>query len=226
MHPSLHLLTQSLFDHRAAAQLSPGQWDLVIRLARRADVLGRMASTIGRHGAMAKLPVEVTRHLRSSMLLADRQHEEIRHEVRRLQGLFAPMQLPLILLKGAAYVIGELDAGHGRMVSDIDILVPRDRLADAESALMRAGWVSTKSDAYDQHYYRTWMHELPPLRHMRRGTVLDVHHALVPLTGSLASGSDAILAAAVPVPGWANVRTLAPADMVLHSAAHLFTEGE
>ena len=51
----------------------------------------------------------------------------------------------------------------------------------AEAALMLDGWASGHRSAYDQRYYRTWMHELPPMQHIQRGTVLDVHHAIAPL---------------------------------------------
>ena len=112
------------------------------------------------------------------------------------------------------------------MVSDVDILVPRHRLADVESALMLGGWVSMNRDAYDQRYYRTWMHELPPLKHMKRGTVLDVHHAIMPLTARLKPDSDLLLRSARALVGDARIQVLCPPDMVLHSAAHLFHEGD
>ena len=41
---------------------------------------------------------------------------------------------------------------------------------------------TTHHSAYDQRYYREWMHELPPLLHVRRQTALDVHHAIAPET--------------------------------------------
>jgi hypothetical protein len=112
------------------------------------------------------------------------------------------------------------------MVSDVDILVPRQRLADVESALMMGGWVSMNRDAYDQRYYRTWMHELPPLKHMKRGTVLDVHHAIMPLTARLRPDPDRLLQAALPLSMEPPIQVLCPPDMVLHSAAHLFHEGD
>ena len=112
------------------------------------------------------------------------------------------------------------------MVSDVDILVPRERLADVETALMMAGWVHADHDAYNQHYYRTWMHELPPMRHLHRGTVLDVHHALVPGTARARPSTQRLLQAAKALPGQAGVCVLAPVDMVLHSAAHLFHESD
>jgi hypothetical protein len=134
--------------------------------------------------------------------------------------------LPVVVLKGAAYVLQGSQAAVGRMVSDVDILVPHERMADVESALMMAGWLSTNRDAYDQRYYRQWMHEIPPLRHMGRGTVLDVHHTILPLTARFKPDARLLLAAAEPVQADGSVRALSPADQVLHSAAHLFHEGE
>jgi hypothetical protein len=226
MHPALRPVLQLLREPSSACGLSLAQWDLVVRVGRRADLLARMAERLAGAGLDTAVPAPVWRHFDAARRLSLRQHDELRHEVRRLQPLFGRIGLPLVLLKGSAYVLGGLQAGQGRMVSDIDILVPRARLGEAESVLMINGWVSTKPDAYDQHYYRTWMHELPPMRHLRRGTVLDVHHALVPLSGALPPQMDAILAAARPLPGWPGVCALGPADLVLHSAAHLYTEGE
>jgi hypothetical protein len=34
---------------------------------------------------------------------------------------------------------------------------------------MLAGWAATHHDAYDQRYYRQWMHELPPMQPYARG---------------------------------------------------------
>ena len=131
-----------------------------------------------------------------------------------------------VLLKGGAYALAGLHASLGRMVSDVDILVPRERLADVETALMMAGWVQTNHDDYDQYYYRTWMHELPPLRHMRRGAILDVHHAIVPLTARAKPRTQRLLQAAQALSGQPGVYVLSQPDMVLHSAAHLFHESE
>jgi hypothetical protein len=66
------------------------------------------------------------------------------------------------------------------------------------------------------------MHELPPLQHNTRGTVLDVHHAILPVTARLKPDSAKLLAASRPVGGEDRLRVLCPADMVLHSATHLF----
>lgn len=219
-------LLQALRQPASLPGLSPQEWDLLIRQGRRADLLARIGEGAVAQGVWEALPLAPRRHLTGAMKLAQRQHRELRHEVRAIARALAPVGVPVVLLKGAAYVSAGRRAAHGRLVSDVDILVPRDRLGDVESALMMAGWIHTNRDDYDQHYYRTWMHELPPLMHMKRGAVLDIHHAILPLTARLKPDSARLLADAEAVEGEPGIRVLSPPDMVLHSAAHLFHEGE
>jgi hypothetical protein len=70
------------------------------------------------------------------------------------------------------------------------------------------------------------MHELPPLKHARRGTVLDVHHRILPETARLQPDPAVMFAAIQPVAGYSNIFVLSDEDMLLHSATHLFHEGE
>jgi len=105
-------------------------------------------------------------------------------------------------------------------------LVPRAALAQVEAALMLHGWATTHHHAYDQRYYRRWMHEIPPMQHIQRGTVLDVHHAIVPSTARLKPDAAKLLAASQPIDGDPRLRVLAPTDIVLHSAVHLFSNEE
>jgi Uncharacterised nucleotidyltransferase len=152
-------------------------------------------------------------------------HRAVRWEVDRIQHALAPTRVPIVLLKGAAYVLGELAAARGGVFSDVDILVPERALAGVEAALVGHGWKPVKLDPYVQRRYRNWMHQLPPLRHRHRGTIVDVHHAILPKTGRLRPDSDALLQAVQPLPG-TRCAVLAPTDMLLHSAAHLFKHGE
>src|SRR5690606_2651387 len=94
------------------------------------------------------------------------------------------------------------------------------------AALMLRGWATTHHNAYDQRYYREWMHELPPMQHVTRQSVLDVHHAILPITARLRSDPAKLLQAAQPVARDPVLKVLAPTDMVLHSATHLFLNEE
>jgi hypothetical protein len=224
--PPMTLLFQALREPQSLPLLSPGDWDLLIRQARSADLLACIGELAERAGVWQDLLPAARDHLASALQLARRQHAEVGREVRHIAQALAPLGAPVVLLKGAAYVVQGSSASLGRMVSDVDILVPRECMADVESALMMAGWVSTNRDAYDQRYYRQWMHEIPPLRHINRGTVLDVHHGILPLTARFKPDAALLLAAAEPLPGDGTLRVLSRTDQILHSATHLFHEGE
>jgi hypothetical protein len=136
----------------------------------------------------------------------------------------APLGVPVVLLKGTAYVAAGLEAGRGRSIGDLDILVPRDSLAEVERALLAAGWEWVKEDSYDDQYYRRWMHELPPLIHRERDRMIDVHHTILPLTARPKPDMAAMLEARVPLED--GLFTLSPEDMIVHAAAHLFADGD
>ena len=223
---SCSVLLGAIHNADSLLGLTPTDWDLLIRQGRRADLLARVGENARLQGVWDVLPEPPRRHLESAMKLADRQHVELHYEVQAISRALQPVGEPAVLLKGAAYTLAGLAAARGRMVSDVDILVPRHRLTEVESALMMAGWVQTNRDAYDQQYYRKWMHELPPLRHVKRGSVLDVHHAILPQTARLKPDSALLLVDTVAAGDDEQVRVLSKPDMVLHSAAHLFHEGE
>ncbi|HKZ08191.1 MAG TPA: nucleotidyltransferase family protein [Methylomirabilota bacterium] len=205
--------------------LAPAEWDVVLRQARHASLLARLEALAESAGLLATLPSRVRARLESARANVDQQHRLIRWEVTRIRRALRDLDVPLVLLKGAAYLHAELPAARGRQFNDVDILVPVERLRDVEAALLRAGWESTGMSAYDERYYREWSHELPPLVHKDRQIVLDVHHNILPPTGRLRPDPRRLLEAARPL-GESGLRVLAPADMTLHCACHLFQSGE
>ena len=61
--------------------------------------------------------------------------------------------------------------------------------------------------------------------HPDRGMEVDIHHTLLPLTARVRLDPERLWEASIPT-GRVPLRVLAPADMFLHSAAHLFADGE
>ncbi|NML15624.1 nucleotidyltransferase domain-containing protein [Azohydromonas caseinilytica] len=224
--PDAGLLPWALAQPGALPALPLPRWELLLRQARSAGLHGRLAQRLQARGLLEAVPEAPRAHLEAALLLARAQHEEIRREARHLRRALAPLSLPLVLLKGAAYVLAELPAAQGRLFSDTDVLVPLARLAEVEFQLQAHGWrLDPDISAYDQHYYRAWMHELPPMTHQRRFTTVDVHHALLPRTARRHPDTAKLLAAARPT-ALAGVRVLAPADMVLHAMTHLLRNEE
>lgn len=206
--------------------LSLADWDLLLRQARHANLLARLHALLDQHGLIEHIPPQPREHLEWSCATAERHLQAVHWEVSMIRKALAKTGVPIILLKGAAYVMAKLPSAQGRIFSDIDIMVPKARLNEVEAALMLHGWAATDLDAYDQRYYRTWMHELPPMMNIKRSTTIDVHHAILPETAYVHPDPEKLRAAAQTLDGYDNLMVFAPVDMVLHSATHLFHEGE
>lgn len=219
------LLFSLLAKPQQMVDLDLQTWDVFIRQARNADLLGRVYELVAEHQLFDAVPLPVRPHLLSARRVARRHSAMVRFELGNLLGILAKLETPVVLLKGAAYVLAGLPAAAGRVFSDIDLMVAKEHLDESEKLLKIQAWVAS-ADSYDDKYYRKWMHELPPLQHLKRHTLLDLHHAILPQTARLKPDSDKLFAAAVPVDGYPNAFVLCPQDMVLHSATHLFHDDE
>lgn len=219
------LLLRALREPESMHGITPAEWDLVLRQARGAGSLARLCAVAQETGILGALPARVRERLETEYAAVAQQHRLIRWEVTRIRRALARTGVPLVLLKGAAYLFADLPAARGRHFSDVDLLVPTDRLFAVEKTLRQHGWESTKLSAYDQRFYRDWSHELPPMVHKDRHIIVDVHHNILPPTGRLRPDPKLLLEAARPLPG-SSLSVLAPTDMVLHSSCHLLQSGE
>lgn len=226
MTPRWLPLLESLRDPAGMARLDDPTWDLLMRQALSAGLLARLGALARQAGIEAVLPAPVRRQMRALLALSDEQRRAVRWELVQLSTALADLAGPVLLLKGAAYVACEMPPAAGRLFSDIDLLVPRTQLDEAEAALMLTGWITGADTAYDQRYYREWMHELPPMVHLRRQTNLDLHHNILPLTARIKTPAAPLLAAARPVAEFPRFSVPGPLDVILHSATHLLHEGE
>ena len=206
--------------------LTSSQWEILLGQARQARLLGRLAQLHADRDWLSEVPEKPRQYLEGALRLVDRQHHEVQWEVECIRRALKHVPTPVVMLKGAAYFVANLPARNGRLFSDIDIMVERARLPEVEGALFRAGWISAERDAYNQRYYRKWMHEIPPLTHVHRGTVIDVHHTITPPTSRFKVDGAKLLDRIVAIDERGDLFVLAPVDMVLHSAVHLFQEGE
>jgi hypothetical protein len=202
------------------------QWSRVLRQARRLRLMGRLAHALAREGLMDQVPAQPARLLRGEWHYAAQRGTALTWALAHVGAALDGLPGPRLLLKGAAYVGQGLALGEGRLPSDVDILVPRAVLDAAQQRLRASGWVEAELDAHDQHYYREWSHELPPLRHAQHRLELDLHHDILPPVARTRVDIGRLLADARPavaLPGW---QVFAPVDQVLHSAAHLFFDSE
>lgn len=213
-------LVAMLRDPGNAHALGLSEWMDVVTVARAELLLGTLAHRLD---GLA-VPAEVRAVLDDARAEASEVRRTALWEANRVAHALAGLGVPVILLKGTAFVAAGLAAGQGRSIGDCDILLPKAVLPAAEAALAEAGWEWVKPDAYDDLYYRRWMHELPPLIHRDRDRMLDVHHTILPPTARPTPDATALIADAVPLGG--GLAILSHNDMLIHAAAHLFADGD
>lgn len=214
------LLVQTLRDPVSAGRLRDADWTPLIALARAESLMGSLAYRLEGQ----QLPAKAERLMEDARRDAEQARRQALWEAEMARRALAPTGVPVILLKGTAYVAAGLTAGVGRSIGDLDIMVPRESLEPVQRALLAAGWEWVKEDAYDDLYYRRWMHELPPLIHRERDRMIDVHHTILPLTARRTPDAVSMIAESIPLEN--GLRVLSPPDMVVHAVAHLFADGD
>lgn len=214
------LLARALADPSSVLTLDSSGWQALLTMAR-AELLS--ASLAHRLEGIAK-PDAAQRFLDDAKASCQQGRIVGLWEVEMARRVLGELGVPVVLLKGSAFIAAGLAAGQGRFVGDLDILVPRDELDRVEAGLLGAGWEWVKPDPYDDAYYRRWMHELPPLIHRERDRMIDVHHTILPLTARPTPDAAALIVDSVPLGNGLHV--LSPQDMICHAAAHLFADGD
>jgi hypothetical protein len=222
----MSVLTMVMSEPDSLERLDGGQWDTLLSLARTAKVLARLHGYAEERGILDDIPVAAREVLQGARMYADYRQLLARRELRQLGHVFADCGYPVVLLKGAAYLLAAMSPGIGRRLNDIDILVPRGKLSSTETMLQQAGWGFYDAlTEYDERNNREWSHEIPPLRRQDSPLELDVHHNLIQPSSRIKINADELFAELVAVPG-TPFSVLSPTDMVLHSATHLFMSDE
>ena len=204
-----------------ARGMPPQAWESVVALASRQGVAPLLHRRLQADGAIASVPAPLARQLeearRTTGLVNLRNYGEF-HRVARALG---EAGIPLIALKGlhlAELVYRDISL---RTMSDLDILVPRDRVAqcfavlrgldyghDEELASAVAGMLDTKCNL--------------GLAHATLGTWLEVHWTLDERHGEPTDPLPDVWRCARPARlGNADTQVMSPEFLLLHVCAHL-----
>lgn len=202
------------------------QWTLLMRMSKICNLTAHLAWLLEQQNLLPQaLPEKVQEHFTAARTLINYRHRLALWEINRLQQALSPHQLEFIVLKGSAYLLAELPFATSRLFADVDILVDKAELSQVEQVLLNQNWQSQNTDDYDQQYYRQWMHEIPPLKHVIRAIEVDIHHTIIPPVSRLRPDPAQLIGDAIKIPG-AKCKILAPTDMVLHSSVHLFYDSD
>jgi hypothetical protein len=193
--------------------------DELLRLAAQHSVRPQLIAAYARaawEGVPAELRAECDAfqryHLARMLFLSD--------ELRRADELFARNGVPLMAFKGAAlaaFLYGDLSR---REYGDLDILVPKDRVAEAERLLGSLGYSGPFGDAKFRHAFLAFQQQYAFVRNDIRASI-DLHwhfngtHSPFPL-----QPEDAWRDLAEVKIGDRRIATLSGANLALLLAGH------
>lgn len=130
------LLASVLAQPANASSLGTEEWTALLTMAHAERLSGSLAHRL----RGIAVPDVAQRFLDRAILTAEQGRREALWEVEMARRALAPLGVPVILLKGSAFVAAGLDAGQGRQIGDLDILVPKADLPGVERAVLDAGW--------------------------------------------------------------------------------------
>jgi hypothetical protein len=149
-------------------------------IGRRLRLLARLAEGLEAVGLLEEIPALPRRHLIAEQRVSRHRTAAMVWVLERVRASIDTSEHTCVLLKGAAYLGQDLAIAAGRLPSDVDIMVPRDRLAAVQQRLEAAGWTEIELDEHDRRYYNEWSHEVPPMVHPVHPIELDLHHNILP----------------------------------------------
>jgi hypothetical protein len=202
---------------------TPRDWTLLVHHCREQALLGSAYLYLKQHDN--KMPADILSHFESGKIYADKQLQTMVLELLMLEQALAQADYPILLVKGVAYRLHRFGFATGRVFSDLDLLVPADKVNLTVDMLQSAGFMDSTEHDYDRRYYIDWSHQHPPLRHYTRGSEVDLHHTIFFAKSSVSVDIKQFIANSKPIES-SCFSLPTPADMFVHSCLHLLFQEE
>ena len=225
----MNLLSEVLRDPQTIRGWGVSEWNRFLPIVRSSRLLGRCQKLFEEHDLLANVPQRIQDQMQGALTQTRYVQGQALRELRQVHKILARQQIPVMALKGVAYLAVELPPSGWRNLADIDLMVPKEHIEQAEGILLHTGWQpSGDFDDYDRRYYREWMHEVPPLTHSMREMEVDLHHNLAPPVSRIRIDAAVLWqkAQSFTTANDGELWVLAPTDLLLHNAVHLFMNDE
>lgn len=150
-------------------------WESVIAAAGYHLVTPALYWALREKGLLRELPDDVHDYLEAVWTLNFERNQKLSSQLVEVCGLFNRHGIQPLLLKGAITLVTECYPNIGvRVMNDLDMLIPEERLADAREILYQAGYADAYSsdDAPDHHH-------LTPLTHSEKIACIELHRGIV-----------------------------------------------
>jgi hypothetical protein len=201
---------------RRLAQSGSLRWERFIALANEHMIAPAVLHALGRKGIEDALPSDVIDFFDGIQTLNRQRNKKVKSEAIELANLLNRIGVIPVFLKGGADLVSGLyaDPAH-RVMIDLDVLVPNERLPDCVAGLRANGYEVLGDNDFPAH------HHFAPLGRPGAAACIELHVEPLdrPLRGLL--GAAEVLAGAVAIhEGSAILAVPSPHCRVIHSVAH------
>ncbi len=129
------LLAAALRDPAVTAGLDAAGWTGLLAVARAEQLIGTLAHRLDG----LPIPAAAARILADARASAEQGRVAALWEAEMARRALAALDMPVVLLKGTAFVAAGLSAGVGRSIGDLDILVPHGAHRRGRGGAVRGG---------------------------------------------------------------------------------------
>jgi hypothetical protein len=184
-------------------------WEGVISLAAQHLLLPALWKALSRKGLAQNVPQSVKRFLSEIYVLSTERNKKIKNQALEIVTALSRATIPCILLKGGAFLFDCEPEDFGeRMMVDLDLLVPQDRVPQSVIILADLGYGTLGHEAAPHHH--------PALFRQGEVATIEVHWSI---------GDDALLPPdqlfrnAIPVSA-STVWIPSPSHRLIHNMFH------
>ncbi len=200
-------------------------WEEVVAFASEALLTPVLGHTLSEKGFFDSIEADLVHYFRAVLVLNRERNERLLRQVAAVAGELNRIGVEPVLLKGLANLVTGVYPHPGtRVIRDIDLLVPEERLMDCADALLHAGYQPLEARPPGVPAISWFNCHYPALKHPAHGATVELHRQILP--GHLPDLLPAaeILAAAYPAP--VAEESVVHVPSLEHRAIHLVAHAQ
>lgn len=202
-------------DARLRRELQSGEldWSCLLRLADREYATTTLAAALSRRRLLECLPEPVRGALQRRHLMGAAVNQRIRRQTEEAAAILNAEGCTPVVLKGGLHLFeAPAEEIGARVLRDLDLMVPADRLDACIAALRRAGYVP-------EGEHEGWTYHYRPLHHPDHLVPIELH--VQPGEQRRFMSPEEAWREAVPLPaGTLSMLALGPTHRVAHNVFH------
>jgi hypothetical protein len=194
-------------------------WEPLVAAANQHLLCPALYGAIKHKNLLSSIPADLREYLQTLYYHNGERNRQLADHTEETILLLNDLGVEPVLLKGTANLLSGLYLDQSmRFISDIDMLIPGNRMTDCIRKLKDAGFdylLPPEADCWKNH------HHCPPLFKKNRYFLVELHRELMPDHYQYLINADSVLSNSIPLRiGTARARIPSLSHRIIHNIAH------